>query len=75
MDKKENIIKSSISTLSMIKRIYFIKNKKLKLSINKFYKNEERFLEEVKVIFIKIIKIYILVLIKDLIISRTISLK
>ena len=59
----------------MIKRIYFIENKKLKPSIDKSYKGEERSLKEIKIIFIKIIKIYILILIKDLIISKTILFK
>ena len=58
-----------------MKRTYFIKNKKLKLSINKPYKNKKRSLKKIEIIFIKIIKTYISVLIKDLIISETILFK
>ena len=75
IDEGENIIKSLMLALSMIKKIYFIKNKKLKSSINKFYRNKKRFLEKIKIIFTKIIKIYILILIEDLITSRVILFK
>ena len=75
MDKRENIIKLLILILSIIKRIYFIKNKKLKLSTNKPYKDEKRFLKKIKIIFTEIIKIYILILIKNLIISKIILFK
>ena len=75
MDKGEDIIKSLILTLFIIKKIYFIKDKKLKLFINKFYRNEERSLKKAKIIFTKIIKIYILILIKNLIIFKIILFK
>ena len=41
--------------------------------INKFYKNKKKFSEEAGIIFIKIIKIYILILIKDLIVKEILS--
>ena len=59
----------------MMKRIYFIENKKLKPSTNKFYRDKERFLKRIKIIFTKIIKIYILILIKNLITSKAILFK
>ena len=75
MDKGENIIGFLMLIPSIIKRICFVEGKKLKLSIDKSYKSEKRFLEEVKVIFIKIIKTCVLVLIKNLIVFKAISLK
>ena len=75
MDKREDIIKPLILILFIIKRTHFAKNKKLKSSTNKFYKSKKKFLERAGAIFIKIIKIYILILIKDLIIFKIISLK
>ena len=64
-----------MSALSMIKRTYFAENKKLKPSINKSYRGEERSSEGVEMIFIEIIKTYILILIKNLIASETILFK
>ena len=58
-----------------MKRIYFIEGKKLKPSTGKLYKNKKNFLEGIEVIFAEIIKIYILVLIKDLITSGVILFK
>ena len=75
MDKRENIIKSLVPAPSVIKRIYFIEDKKLKLSINKSHKGEEKSLKKIKIIFTKIIKICISVLIKNLIIFKTILFK
>ena len=75
MDKKEDIIKFSISTLSIIKKTYFIKNKKLKPFTDKLYKDKKKFSKEIKIIFIKIIKIHILILIKNLITFKIISFK
>ena len=75
MDKGEDIIEFSVLILSMIKRIYFVEGKKLKLSTDKSYRGEKKFLEKVGVIFTEIIKMYILVLIKNLIISGIILFK
>ena len=75
IDKGEDIIKSSVPTLSVMKKTYFIEDKKLKLSINKFYRDKERFLKGTEIILTEIMKIYILMLIKDLITSEAISLK
>ena len=75
MDEGEDIIRSLVPAPSMIKRIYFAENKKLKPSIDKPHKGEKRSLKGVEVIFIKIIKTRISVLIKDLITSGAISFK
>ena len=61
--------------LSIIKRICFVEDKKLKLFTDKLYRGEKRFLKKIKMIFAEIIKMYILILIKDLIVSRVILFK
>ena len=75
IDEGEDIIKSLMPAPSMIKRICFAEGKKLKPSIDKSYRGEERSLEGAGVILIKIMKMCVLVLIKDLIISGIISFK